>query len=261
MTKICLTGDTHGDIDIQKIIDFAKNHKELTKNDYLIVLGDFGVPWHTPYEGHLNKSDKRILKMYEEFPFTTLFIDGNHENHDALNKYECEVWNGGKVQKINDSVIHLCRGQVFTIDGHKFFTLGGAESVDKCYRTPGKSWWPEESISYDDLNESADNLSKVDFKVDYILTHDMPSKLMDKYFNLIGDRWNPSASSKALDNIYDNTEYSYWFFGHHHKGVIDGVHVGLYNQIIDIDCFKPVKDQDKELDTFYLMDNTIGEVY
>lgn len=36
-----------------------------------------------------------------------------------------EQWNGGKVHLINDSVIHLMRGQIYTIDKLKFFTIGG----------------------------------------------------------------------------------------------------------------------------------------
>lgn len=30
-----------------------------------------------------------------------------------LEEYPVEIWNGGKVHRINDSVIHLMRGQVF----------------------------------------------------------------------------------------------------------------------------------------------------
>lgn len=29
-------------------------------------------------------------------PFTTLFVDGNHENFDLLNAYPVENWHGGK---------------------------------------------------------------------------------------------------------------------------------------------------------------------
>ena len=43
---IFITGDTHGDIDIQKLSskNFPKG-KTLTKNDYVIVCGDFGLVW------------------------------------------------------------------------------------------------------------------------------------------------------------------------------------------------------------------------
>ena len=44
------------------------------------------------------------------------------------NDYPVEEWHGGKVHKIRDSVLHLMRGEIFDIDGKKFFAFGGAKS-------------------------------------------------------------------------------------------------------------------------------------
>ena len=68
-----------------------------------------------------------------------------------LKEYPVTLWNGGYVQKITDSVIHLMRGQVFTIEGKKIFVFGGAESIDKEYRIPGVSWWPQEIPSFKEM--------------------------------------------------------------------------------------------------------------
>jgi len=126
---IYITGDTHGIIDWGKInTSRFPEQKDLTKDDYLIVLGDFGGVW-----GDADQ-DRYIQKTYGERNFTTLFIDGNHENHDLLDSYPVEEWCGGKVHRITDSIIHLMRGQVFVINGIKFFTMGGAESTDKAWR-------------------------------------------------------------------------------------------------------------------------------
>ena len=38
---------------------------------------------------------------------------------------------GGKVHRIRPHVLHLMRGQVFDIEGHTFFTMGGVKSVRK----------------------------------------------------------------------------------------------------------------------------------
>ena len=41
-----------------------------------------------------------------------------------LEEYPIEVWNGGKVRQIvKDKVLHLERGQVFTIENKTFFTI------------------------------------------------------------------------------------------------------------------------------------------
>ncbi|WP_246361985.1 metallophosphoesterase family protein [Paenibacillus alba] len=104
---IYITGDVHGSISIGRRLN-TKNfpeQKKMTKDDFVIISGDFGLIWNG------DKEDQYWLKwLHKEKPFTTLFIDGNHENHDMLDAYPVEIWNGGKVHRINDSVIHLMRG-------------------------------------------------------------------------------------------------------------------------------------------------------
>ncbi len=126
---IFLTGDTHGMIDIQKLATKKfPIQKELNKCDYVIVLGDFGLVWDN------SKADKYWLDWLNNKSFTTLFLDGNHENFDLLKLYPVEEWNGGKIQKVRESIIHLMRGQIYTIDWLSIFTMGGAASIDKKYR-------------------------------------------------------------------------------------------------------------------------------
>ena len=69
--KIYAVGDTHGDIDLYKLNSkFFREGKKLTKNDYVIVCGDFGAIW----DG--GKSDAYLQKWYTSKPWTTLFVDG-----------------------------------------------------------------------------------------------------------------------------------------------------------------------------------------
>ena len=127
---IYITGDTHIPVDIGKLS--AKKFPEqrnLIKNDYLIICGDFGGLW----DG--SKEEKYWLDWLNSRNFTTFFVDGNHENFDMLNSLPTEEFCGGTVHKINDSVYHLIRGMVYTIDNKKIFTFGGAESHDKNQRT------------------------------------------------------------------------------------------------------------------------------
>lgn len=74
--------------------------------------------------------NKRNDNLLEEKPFTTVFVDGNHENHQRLDSYPAETWQGGNVHFIRPSVIHLMRGQVFHIADKSFFVFGGASSHD-----------------------------------------------------------------------------------------------------------------------------------
>ena len=121
MSRIFVTGDTHRTHDIAKIEpSLFLEQLSLTKNDYMIICGDVGILWssYTKYSpNEISEDDKSAIQYWQDKYFTTLFIDGNHENHIALNSYPIEEWNGGKIHRLSDSVIHLMRGQVYTING------------------------------------------------------------------------------------------------------------------------------------------------
>ena len=124
---IYITGDTHGEFDKRFSIRNHPGFKSLTKNDYVIICGNFGGIWDFSVE---SKNEKHWLDWFEERPFTLLFIDGNHENYDRLYGYPVKEWQGGKVHEIRPHVLHLMRGQVFELEGKKIFTFGGASSHD-----------------------------------------------------------------------------------------------------------------------------------
>ena len=120
---IYATGDLHGNA-LRFQPEYFPEQYEMTKDDYMIVCGDFGFVWNG------DKSDDAQLGKLEALPFTVLFVDGNHENFDALNEYPVEQWHGGKVHRIRPHVLHLMRGQAFELQGRTFFTMGGAQSHD-----------------------------------------------------------------------------------------------------------------------------------
>lgn len=227
---IYITGDTHADIDWEKInTTYFPEQKAMDPfNDYLIVTGDFGGVWDGA------KFDKYIQKAYNDRKFTTLFIDGNHENHDLLDQFPVEEWNGGNVHKISDRIIHLMRGQVFDIQGIRFFTMGGAESTDKIGRTEGESWWAREMPSDEEYEEAIRNLGKVNFEVDVVLTHCAPEGYIGKNMrpvynadisrmlaeNMAGvvDR-SGNRLTEFLDSLITEhgLKFKHWYFGHYHR--------------------------------------------
>lgn len=234
MSRIFITGDVHNDIDISKFkrknFEAATgiNFDSITKDDYMIVCGDFGLIWHSEENKH---KENFLLKYYRDKPWITLFIDGNHENFDRLNEYPVEIWNGGKIHRISDSIIHLMRGQVFNIDSKTFFTMGGATSVDKPYRIPHISWWPQELPNYNEYNEALDSLEKTNYNVDYVLTHCCSSSIQDKLLENI--RVTTDDLNKFFENLEVDVTFKHWYFGHYHLDKqIDNKHTTLYNKII-----------------------------
>lgn len=209
VNMIFVTGDTHRS-DLLYLRVFCDRHPELTKNDYVIIAGDFGGVW-------ANETLERDLKQFSDLPVTVLFVDGNHENFDLLNAYPVEMWHGGKIHKIKPDIIHLMRGQVFEIEGKTFFTFGGATSIDKDYRVEGKSWWQQELPTFEELDEGISNLKKHGNQVDYIITHSCSERALA--YSAIRNGATVKfhcPEVQMLSYIEESTSFRHWYFGHFH---------------------------------------------
>ena len=94
--EIFITGDTHGDFRrFRPDIFYEQEH--MTKEDLVLVCGDFGGIWHG------DPRDDAGLDWLEDRPYTTAFVLGNHENYDAYKDYPKEEWQGGQIQRIRPS--------------------------------------------------------------------------------------------------------------------------------------------------------------
>lgn len=218
--KIGITGDIHGDLSLKRI------KKAIEKGyDLLIVVGDFGYVWDN------SKEELKTLEIIENIPITILFIDGNHENFNLLKEYPISKWNGGNVRFIRKNIIHLLRGEVFNINDKKYFTFGGAKSVDRFMRTENVDFWEEEMPNLEEMNKGISNLEINENKVDYVLTHTCSSEMLKKVVNYPED----DDLTRYLQFIKDNIEFNKWYFGHMHLNYnIDDKNICLYDNIIDI---------------------------
>lgn len=220
---IYITGDTHCPLDMKKLKNRNLPPGLQTKQDYLIICGDCSLVW----EG--GKEEQYWQKQIEQKKFTTLYIDGNHEDHPRLSQYPEEIWNGGKIHRIQNSIFHLMRGQIFEIEGKRFFAMGGASSTDRQYRTEGVDWFPQEIPSKEEYEEAWKNLEKAKWKVDYVLTHTAPTHLLYKIRR--ADR--VEHLTDFLQAISEKLEYRRWYFGHFHEDIdVDERHILLYDRLV-----------------------------
>ena len=236
-----VTGDIHGSIDIGKLIPYRwPEGQKLRRCDYLLICGDFGLVWseNPPVE------DRYFLGWLNSQPWTTLFIDGNHENHDLLDSFEVTQWHGGKVHVVPEypNLIHLMRGQVFDMgyDG-LWFTMGGGWTRDSSWRIPGDGWWPRELPSDEEYAEARANLDAVDWSVDYVITHECPrSRRPYAMYDWYREEFDPadelSVFLDEVDQRIDHQRLKRWYSGHYHsdRTLGDDQHVLLYRQIIPL---------------------------
>lgn len=225
--RLFFTGDTHIPYDIRKLN--SKNFpqgKELTKQDIVVICGDFGGVWND------DKEERFWLSWLESKPWTTVFVDGNHECFPRLYNLAEKLWNGGNVGVVNSSIFHLKRGEYYTLpNGISLFTLGGAVSRDKHLRTEGVNWWKEEMPSQEELDYARSQLDALNWKVDLIVTHDAPLPVL-RALNLTADQ---TPFSTFLSELAVCGEFEYWFNGHLHQDlIVNEKHCSLYQEIIEV---------------------------
>lgn len=250
---IFVTGDIHGDPRRFNAEIFPKQ-KEMTKDDYVIILGDFGLVWGN------TKEENYWLDWLNNKSFTTLFVDGNHENHSMIAEYPEVVFHGGKAHQIRDSVYHLMRGYVFDIGDKRFFAFGGASSHDiqdgildpddfanrpdefretcnsmrkqgKMFRVKGVSWWPEEIPSNEEMERGRQSLTTVNNEIDFVISHCAPQEIQ----SVIGFTDGDNLTQYFNELLWDGLKFDRWYFGHLHQNKqIMGKFICIYEQIIQI---------------------------
>lgn len=222
-----ITGDIHGENECRRL-----NNKNCfaTKNDYVIICGDFGILW----KNIPDDTEKYWINWLNSKPWTTLFIDGNHDNHLRLSKLSIVNKFNGKVGQISDKIFHLKRGEIYNIDNKSIFTFGGADSIDKKYRILNISYWNEEIPSLIEYDYALNNLNKVNNTVDYIITHTGPERLILSRSLMV----DPFMKSKIkdptcsmLENIYNQIYFREWWCGHFHTELKYDTYKGPINII------------------------------
>lgn len=241
---VYVTGDTHANFRKFSTRLFPEQ-KSLTRDDFVIILGDFGGVWaDTPTERYW-------LDWLNDKPFTTCFVDGNHENYDRLYSDEFDIvdFHGGKAHQIRNNVFHLMRGYVFEFCNKKFFCMGGASSHDiddgilepddpdkisrwrwqgRMFRVNHVSWWEQEIPSDDELNFGLCNLKKNHNKVDFIISHCLPCSVAQ----MLG-LYDVDRLTYYFDGLIDKgIQFDKWYCGHYHTNqTIYGKFNVLYENI------------------------------
>ena len=247
--SIYVTGDCHGGFQRFTTKNFPQL-KGMRRDDCVMIAGDFGGIWAG------EQADGHHLDWLEDKPFTTLFVDGNHENFDLLNAYPEQEWNGGRVHVVRPHVLHMMRGQIFEIGGLIWFTMGGAASHDiqdgildpaapdfeRRYWTMrrmndqfwvlGKSWWPQEVPSEVEYAEAEANLERAGWQVDCILTHCAPTSVT----RVLNPNYQSDRLTDFLEKVKERCRFSQWFCGHYHTNrVVDGRFVVQWEQTSKIE--------------------------
>ena len=174
--KLAVVGDVHGQI--ERYLWTVLPYKQS------IQVGDMGVG--------LTVADLPELEGHR-------FINGNHDNPKKCSQHSNWIPYGA-VESINDQ---------------EWFFMGGAMSIDRDFRVPGVSWWPEEELNYQQLNRMISIYEGA--KPDVVVTHDCPDSIAQELFDFSLDHCLKSQTRQALDTMLEIHRPSRWIFGHWHE--------------------------------------------
>ncbi len=214
---IYFTSDLHGEWNFKGFQEYLSKAEE---DDLLIILGDVGVSFEKTEE------NREFTEKFLATDKNIAFVDGNHENFDFLNSFPEEEWMGGKVRRLSDNIVMLCRGEIYTIEGKTFFTFGGCKSSEK-WKEMGL-WYFGEEATDEEIAHAHEKLEAHNYSVDYILTH--------KYERVPAETGHFGALEELIQFINKNVSFRKWYAGHYHLNEkADDKHTYVYDELIEIE--------------------------
>lgn len=211
--RVLLIGDIHGDIDS---LGYARDLARSYECDHIIQLGDFGLYW----SGYADEFTQAAWRMFKNTR-SLIVLPGNHENYTVLDE---RGWltRRSPVVLPQRAGFYMPTGARVRIGESWCLFYGGAFSIDKAYRTEGRSWWPEE-VSTPEQHVHAMHWNG---RVDTVLSHDAPL-----WANIVVGRrmhdadkmdWPETLVNRTkLQEVADKYHPTSWFHGHWHTSYVD----------------------------------------
>jgi len=183
--KIHLIGDCHAKISrLLWILD------SLPKDEPVFQLGDMGVGFSGIF---LPKRDPNFW-----------WIRGNHDCPEKCRAHENYLGDYGYLEDL------------------KLFYVAGAWSIDYASRVRGVSWWPDEELGYEQLQDAIDLYKQT--KPEIVISHECPTEvgikmlaplMLDGYFGAKAS-CGKSRTARALQVMFEAHQPQHWVFGHYH---------------------------------------------
>ena len=207
---------------------FGLNERKLAApEDIIIIAGDAGFVMDEEYP-------LKIHTLERLFPGTVCFVDGNHDNHEILRSLPETEWQGGRVHRAGERVLHLMRGELYEIGGENYFTLGGARTVGNFIEDLHR--WEGEEPSPEELERAERVFSENLDRIDYVITHEAPLCArggLNRTKPLDGDYALPDVLQEWFDRASAGARLKKWYFGHMHEDRKFGPKLqAIYNQVV-----------------------------
>jgi hypothetical protein len=168
-------GDIHGKI---------REYEQLIERrgiDCSLQLGDLGAGFQNVVLPNLSLAHKALR--------------GNHDDPAVIRKYPNYLGDYGYLPE------------------QDMYYISGAWSIDKNWRTPGISWWPDEELDFITLRLIIEEIEY--YKPRIIASHDCPSSIRKELFGF--GHFIETRTGMALAEAFMLHKPTWWIFGHYHR--------------------------------------------
>lgn len=198
---LAFIGDIHGERHfLNKIIGQLP-----TDVNYIIQVGDYGL-W------------PMIQRVVPDPIKRVLWIHGNHEYFPMFQAYmeQGQVgWSG--VEEIRPNSWYVPSGTVLELCGWRIGFLGGADSIDRDYRTEYIDWFKEERITEAQMRRLYQNIETAG-GLDLLVTHTPPLGVLEYMVGLDNRKVERqyAYSAMAVQLVWDHLKRPPIVCGHMH---------------------------------------------
>lgn len=209
--RVWVVGDLHGNSGwVQTVLPAMRRHNPSLPT--MLQLGDYGFDHGGPgthtvdYWANRTGIDRVLVTL------------GNHEDWGHI--AEAQDAAPGQAIRVSEVVWLLPRPFRFRLAGRNVLSLGGASSVDKAFRTPGRDWFDQELIT-----ERMEAEAIAGGSADLLLTHESPvqavpevrSILASNPFEFPADALAVSAAQRErVQRVSDAVQPGLHLHGHMH---------------------------------------------
>lgn len=115
-------------------------------------------------------------------------------------------------------------------DGGKIMIIRGALSIDAFMREQGVDWFPNEEMSYKEMESCVATYEM--FKPEIVISHTCPRNIKHKLFGLYD---KPCITEQGLQVMFNSHQPKKWIFGHFHESIQQEVNGTLFQCLNELE--------------------------
>jgi hypothetical protein len=229
-TRVAIAGDWHGNVLwVQTAIPAL--HRAAPDIKTILHAGDFGIAPERRGKGFLSTVDYWCGAAGIERLFVT---PGNHEDWGRIDQRFAS--RPGEAIRLSGTVWVLPRGFRFVLAGRTFMSFGGAASLDFAYRRAGRTWWPTEMPTAEDVAAAI-----LDGEVEVMVAHETIDGGTARVESVIRSNpfgWDDAALSYSrrsrglVTEVWDAVRPDIFFHGHLH--VADQIQLPTGQRVVSL---------------------------